>query len=148
MREIKFNIWDNKRKEWVHKGINLLGEVIIMGDILTRESDDTGVTIDELGDLVVCQYTGLKDKNGKEVYEGDILAIPRNAPDHKMVNHCGVLFGEFCGGGPDEDVHTVGFYSGDRDYAEGLGNKLSYGYEVVGNIYENSDLLVPTVELV
>jgi uncharacterized phage protein (TIGR01671 family) len=56
MREIKFRAWDRKDKLWV-AGFSI---------------GQSG-TLSELGDKVFMQYTGLKDKTGKEIYEGDVV---------------------------------------------------------------------------
>ncbi len=63
MREIKFRMWDKQYKiynENYHICIGMSGEVSNM-------QDGTGGD-----DYILEQYTGLKDKNGKEIYEGDI----------------------------------------------------------------------------
>ena len=55
MRELRFRVWDNEKKELVYFA-----------------NDDWDI-YGHSGDIM--QYTGLKDKNGKEVWEGDILKV-------------------------------------------------------------------------
>lgn len=62
MREIKFKVWDKMFKEWVeNRTVYQYGNVSSNGTWLPSS------------DVELCQFTGLLDKNGKEIYEGDIL---------------------------------------------------------------------------
>ncbi len=122
MREIKFRAWDGKRFEY---GITLL-------DFDTDESGfkwcsgNMGVCMEVTEDLVFLQFTGLKDKNKKEIYEGDVV--------------------EWCWCGMTKTTLTTIVFErgkwtfGGEGFPEELfGNKNSC--EVIGNIYENPELL-------
>jgi hypothetical protein len=76
----------------------------------------------------VMQYTGLKDKNGKEIYEGDVIKL---YPSDK--SGVQILW----------DEHTAGFGFGNQTMADHLNfRKLAaINYEVIGNIYENPELM-------
>ena len=118
-REIKFRAWDEDRKVMVLDfSKEITYEIIFSSD---DENMFCGNFMDN-GDWQepkLMQYTGLKDKNGVEIYEGDIC---------NRYHLKGVV------------VYHNGMFILQDGFNEPLMNEL-YGIEVIGNIYENPELL-------
>jgi uncharacterized phage protein (TIGR01671 family) len=131
MREIKFRAWDKdnfKMLTYEDDG-NDVGFFI---DSLNKTISVIGLEDERRTDISVelMQYTGLKDKNDKEIYEGDIIALPNDKPFKDFI--CIVQFNDGC-------FDIVNKERGFRDYLKcWVCNNVA---EVIGNIYENPELL-------
>jgi uncharacterized phage protein (TIGR01671 family) len=117
MREIKFRAWDNGNKEMAHWGI---GFDDVSSEISVRSVKDTISLSSER--YVFMQYTGLKDKNGKEIYEGDIMT---STIGERSVHISKVVW------------MNGGFYA----FGILIGGLHKYEFEIIGNIYQDSHLL-------
>jgi uncharacterized phage protein (TIGR01671 family) len=136
MQEKEFRAYDKKLKKWLFNyetlgGFSLFGEVMVLGEwasVLDEYIFNRNGHCFE--DLVVMQYTGLTDKNGKKIYEGDIVK------DHGVLEDGeGVTFVKFMNGK---------FVFDNPMYEENEGDDLvdwCHQCEVIGNIYENPELL-------
>ena len=142
MREIKFRVYLDKmyyQNEYVEydtnlAGIDFLNKTVTFAaytdgeevDILQKYSFDENNILYEKN-LKIMQYTGLKDKNNKEIYEGDILLDGNNKKTYKVIFENGSFRAEF---------------EGDfEEYSFDLIDVVAQGCEVVGNIYENPELI-------
>ena len=93
--------------------------------------------IENFNDIVLMQFTGLKDKNGKEIYEGDIVSYNRgigNWTGQRMTTIHQIFF--------TDEVNAFVMKYG-NSYIK-LRKHWNYEYEVLGNIYENPELLTQT----
>lgn len=126
MREIKFRAWDLKTKKMCHvDGVNFGKRTITV-----RASAPNGRCILIGGAKYLMQYIGVKDKNGVEIYEGDII---RGHTGRYQVD-CVVRWSLGNCGFIAEPTIT------DRTYLC-LNPGSTKSYEVIGNIYENPELV-------
>lgn len=126
-REIKFRVYDKEKNMWTN--------FKILDNIMYFMDKNTGVWFHEKYKakerFALMQYTGIKDKNGKEIYEGDIVLIRIDKTNilHKTVvkfKH-GAFIADIIGNNDYIYLFHFGFNKDD--------------FEVIGNIYENKNLL-------
>lgn len=134
-REIKFRVWDNVLKELFP----------ISGILLERFSPDTtsryycigelapneNSSVDE--DFVLMQYTELKDKNGKEIFEGDIIEVSYGRG--KVVFNAGCFMIEWIDD-KESYMELLGMYHKTGEFGRPRKDIL-----IIGNVFDNPELL-------
>ena len=135
-RQIKFRVWHNTLNKFLTSDEWYLG---LDGELMfVNIYDDCGPNPVAAPNLyVIQQFTGLTDKNGKDIYEGDIIAIVMQDGSYlevKEVNFTKTKNHECYGHNNYGDSTIVGYYF--RGYHGGPDS-----YTIIGNIHENPELL-------
>jgi uncharacterized phage protein (TIGR01671 family) len=120
MREIKFRMWSPETKVMVD--LKKITPLAVHADLLNENLDGLFIPFKEGYHLM--QFTGLLDKNGKEIYEGDIVQGCKIRGIVEYYIDCFRIYGGFL--------------------SEGLGDWGENDREIIGNIYENPELIEVT----
>lgn len=142
-RIIKFRAWNKKENKWQHKeACDILGEMVLLGGWMSA------VSIKDLNEIVVLQYTGIRDKNGIEIFEGDIVVqdcyvwFDEGKPNYRgtvewiysqwqVVAHCINSEKRGISSGINEGLNDAGF-----------DENTNSDWIVVGNIFDNPEMIL------
>lgn len=116
-REIKFRAWDEVSEKMLN-----------WNDFLDTNMKNTFIAPESTG-LILMQYTGLHDKNGKEIYEGDIVVDKEDE-----------VMGEITWNEEEASFYFSILYE-NGTYEEEKLNDWASVLEVIGNVYDNPELL-------
>jgi uncharacterized phage protein (TIGR01671 family) len=119
MREIKFRAWSKIS----HEMFTVIMLAFPFGENRVIVSGRGGSTDTGDDDCVLMQLTGVKDTNGKEIYEGDVVKTDVGLCEIEWTG-CGLT------------LHTL-----PRETSRSIFSIAHHGREVIGNIYENPELL-------
>lgn len=118
---IKFRVWDKIGKKMIDwKDVNLTKEV---GDNEIFVFEPTGMFADIILEPIIMQSTGLKDKNGVEIYEGDI--VENEYKEIGFIKNCNDAF---CFNRKERNFYLSGIGAGSP-------------FKILGNIYQHPELL-------
>lgn len=119
---LKFRAWSNKSKSFIANGFHIIGETTLF-DLLNQ------TILEDLDTIVITQTSTCQDKNGKEIYEGDIIKYNNLTwPTSEHIGTIEFFAGAFVCNWGDQTDDTLSFM-------------MITGMEVIGNIFENADLM-------
>mgnify|MGYP001563855483 FL=1 len=141
MREIKFRVWDKKEKLMVG------GEYWLLASNGKVYEYSMGKLYEATDKYEIIQYTGLHDKNGKEIYTDDILLVKKENIEFLATPQFSLAYMGYALCSPINtlsvpyDKNGKGIEQcGMSDYVTFLQENCS-AFEIVGNIYENENLI-------
>lgn len=134
MREIKFRVWVKSDRRY---------DFVSIDDLMFE--DGNYYLMANRDNFVIMQYTGLKDNNGKDIYDGDIIKLDVGVYKTEVIYE--VKWFDKLSWDSGGSLHS-GFYLNKSGYVYNDGElELDYhsGFrdcEIIGNIYENHELVI------
>lgn len=143
-REIKFRGKSKKTRKWLYgylgeSKFSILDYVytdkVIFDNVLSFNTDNSAYVVKDLSvyEETIGQFTGLQDKNGKEIYEGDIVKWNRDGMLYLVKFESGMFYAS---------IHEFkkNVYGGFPLHALTDSEDDNYKCEVIGNIFDNPEL--------
>lgn len=127
-RKLKFRVWDKR----IHCFVNFSGMFAPQFGISYLNGCLESLTCTrENSDFVIQQFTGLKDKRGKEIFEGDIVKFIYTTYEHEYEEEIGEVYFE----------NGMFMFSRSCEFCTADCNFREESLEIVGNIFENPELI-------
>ena len=124
MKEVKFRAWDEEERRFWYFDLQ---------EVLERHLSYVGSWDRKIAIGKKMQYVGVKDMNGMEVYEGDIIkCFDKYLPKYNVLKYVGEVY---------YDNECMSYCIMNRFSREKSGANTLTDIEVIGNIYENPELL-------
>lgn len=124
MNRVKFRAWKKANTPEMFNDIKVIDWIKNIIKIKYPVGNNFRIDEESLDNVILMQYIGLKDKNGTEIYEGDLVQVEGLFPNE-----------------PFEVWFRSGLFHIGNWNSQGFMNAFDF-YEVVGNVYENPELLI------
>lgn len=141
MREIKYRVFDSRTNQMSRDFVFINFITKTMGFYAINSLGEKKIFERDMDNFPIMQYTGLKDKNNVEIFEGDIIRSHNSRQGEKIEDYEVIYVGSgFCIKSLKEnEIHNKGTLYSFALYSDNI-DFLKDDY-IIGNIYENQELL-------